>query len=96
MIQPEEIKALGQRRDELARCLEIEQRRIDLKNEEEKTQEPDFWEQPDRAREQLKKVASIKAWVEAFDRIAKEVEDLELMPDFVKEGVIGEAEMEAA
>ena len=96
MIQPEEIKALCQRRDELARCLEIEQRRIDLKNEEEKTQEPDFWEQPDRAREQLKKVASIKAWVEAFDRIAKEVEDLELMPDFVKEGVIGEAEMEAA
>ena len=85
MIQPDQIKSLVARREELARCLEIEQRRIDLKNEEEKTQEPDFWEHPDRAREQLKKVASIKAWVEEYDRVATAVEDLELMPDFVKD-----------
>ena len=90
MIQPDQIKSLITRREELARCLEIEQRRIDLRNEEEKTQEPDFWEQPDRAREQLKRVASIKQWVEEYDRIAAEVEDLSLMPDFVKEGVMRE------
>ena len=96
MIQPDQIKSLITRREELARCLEIEQRRIDLRNEEEKTQEPDFWEQPDRAREQLKRVASIKQWVEEYDRIAAEVEDLSLMPDFVKEGVMSEAEMDEA
>ncbi len=96
MIQPDQIKSLVARREELARCLEIEQRRIDLKNEEEKTQEPDFWEHPDRAREQLKKVASIKAWVEEYDRVATAVEDLELMPDFVKEGVMSEQELDAS
>ena len=94
MIQPDQIKSLIARREELARCLDIEQKRIDLRNEEEKTQEPDFWEHPDRAREQLKKVASIKAWVEEYDRIAKQVEELELMPDFIKEGIMSEAEMD--
>ena len=70
----------------LERCLGIEQKRIDLRNEEEKTQEPDFWENPDKAREQLRKVAGIKAWIEDYDAVCKEVEDLQLMPDFVKEG----------
>ena len=96
MITPEQLKELEQRREALERCLQIEQQRIDLRNEEEKTQEPDFWEQPDRAREQLRKVASIKAWVEAYDRIATAVGDLQLMPDFIREGVISEAEMEEA
>ncbi len=96
MILNEQIKALEARRNELERCLKIEQRRIDLENEEEKTQVPDFWEQPDRAREQLRKVAAIKSWVEDFDRISTEVEDLCLMPDFVKEGVMSDEEMESA
>ena len=96
MIQPEQLKALETRREALERCLQIDQKRIDLRNEEEKTQEPDFWEQPDRAREQLRKVAAIKQWVEQYDRIAKEVEDLLLMPDFIREGIISEEEMEEA
>lgn len=96
MITAEQLKEIEQRRDALERCLDIEQLRIDLRNEEEKTQEPAFWEQPDRAREQLRKVASIKTWVEAYDRIASDVGDLLLMPDFIREGVIDEAEMEAA
>ena len=85
MVLAEQIKEMERRRAALERCLGIEQKRIDLRNEEEKTQEPDFWENPDKAREQLRKVAGIKAWVEDYDAVCKEVEDLQLMPDFVKE-----------
>ena len=95
MVLAEQIKEAAARRDTLYRCLDIEQRRIDLRNEEEKTQEPDFWEDPAKAREQLRKVAGIKAWVEEYDAVAKLVEDLELMPDFVKEGVVSEEELDA-
>ena len=94
MILAEQIKELGTRRGALERCLDIEQKRIDLRNEEEKTQEPDFWNDPAAAREQLRKVAAIKAWVEDYDAVRKDVEDLELMPDFVKEGVVSEAELD--
>ena len=61
----------------------------------EKTQEPDFWDDAARAQEQLRRVASIKSWITDYDTIRKEVEDLELMPDFLKEGVISEEEMDA-
>ena len=57
MVLAEQIKEAAARRDTLYRCLDIEQRRIDLRNEEEKTQEPDFWNDPAKAREQLRKVA---------------------------------------
>ena len=41
MIANEQLKALETRRAELERCLDIEQRRIDLRNEEEKTHASD-------------------------------------------------------
>ena len=40
-------------------------------------------------------MASIKAWVEEYETIRKDVEDLALMPDFVREQVMTEAEMDA-
>ncbi len=95
MVLTEQIKDLVRRAEELCRCLDIEQKRIDLRNEEERTQEPDFWSDPDRARQQLQKVASIKSWITDYERIAKQVEDLELMPEFVKEGVASEEEFSA-
>ena len=95
MVLAEQIKEAAARRDTLYRCLDIEQRRIDLRNEEEKTQEPDFWNDPAKAREQLRKVAGIKTWIEEYDAVDKLVEDLELMPDFVKEGVVSEEELDA-
>lgn len=74
---------------------DIEQKRIDLRNEEEKTQEPDFWEDASHAQAQLRKVASIKSWIDDYDAVASDVADLELMPDFVREGVMEEAELDA-
>jgi len=95
MILAEQIKELETRREALERCLDIEQKRIDLQNEEEKTHVPDFWDDPATAREQLRKVSVIKGWVEDYDAVRKDVEDLELMPDFVREGVMTEEELDA-
>ncbi|MBQ5679103.1 MAG: peptide chain release factor 2 [Rikenellaceae bacterium] len=95
MVSDEQIKSLTERLATLARCLNIEQRRIDLTNEEEKTQEPNFWDDPDRAQEQLREVSSIKSWITDFDALASVVGDVELVPDFLREGVMSEAEAEA-
>lgn len=95
MVSDEQIKSLTERLATLARCLNIEQRRIDLTNEEEKTQEPNFWDDPDRAQEQLRKVSSIKSWITDYDALASVVGDVELVPDFLREGVMSEAEAEA-
>lgn len=39
-------------------------------------------------------MAGIKAWVEEYDAVVKEIEDLQLMPEFVKEGVVTEQELD--
>ncbi|MFI3277758.1 MAG: peptide chain release factor 2 [Rikenellaceae bacterium] len=94
MITAEQIKDITSRCEVLERCLDIDSRRIELQNEEEKTQEPNFWDDAEVARKQLQKVASLKSWIEDFDSISKGSEDLTLMPEFVKEGVVDESEMD--
>ena len=39
-------------------------------------------------------MAGIKAWVEEYDAVVTEVEDLRLMPEFVKESVVTEQELD--
>ena len=57
---------------------------------------PDFWNNPEKAQEQLRKVAGIKSWVEGYDEVRKSVDEVELMPEFVSEGLASEEEAEAA
>ena len=94
MVLPEQIKEAQQRCADLERFLGVEGLRIELANEEEKTLEPDFWNDREKAETQLRKVASLKSWITDFDRVSKLVEDLSLMPDFVKEGLAAEQEID--
>jgi len=95
MVSQDQIKDATERCAKLERCLGIEQRRIDLLNEQERTEEPDFWNDAEAARRQLKKVADIKSWIDDFEAVRKGVEDLQLLPDFVAAGVMSEEEIDA-
>ncbi len=58
--------------------------------------EPNFWDNPEKAQEQLRKVAGIKSWVEGFDEVKKAVDEVVLMPEFVSEGLASEEEADRA
>ena len=94
MVSTEQINDLKARVAKLSTSIDVEQRRIDLQNEQERTEEPSFWDNPDEARKQLKKVADIKALIDDFEAAQRMVSDLDLVPDFVAEGVLSEAEAE--
>ena len=94
MVSNEQINDLKARVDKLSTSIDIEQRRIDLQNEQERTEEPNFWDNPDEARKQLKKVADIKSVIEEWEAAVRMADDLDLVPDFVAEGVLSEAEAE--
>lgn len=94
MVLAEQIKDVAKRCIDLERFLGIEDLRIELQNEEEKTLEPDFWNDREKAENQLRKVASLKSWMQDFDSVSKLVEDLQLMPDFVREGLSSEQELD--
>lgn len=95
MVSAEQINELRARVAKLSTSIDVEQRRIDLRNEQERTEEPNFWDNPDQARKQLKRVADIKATIDDYEAVERTVSDLELLPDFVAEGVISEEEAEA-
>ena len=95
MVSNEQINDLKERVEKLHSSIDVEQREIDLRNEQERTEEPNFWDNPDEARKQLKKVADIKALLDEYATVRRAVEDLELIPDFVSEGALSEAEAEA-
>jgi peptide chain release factor 2 len=95
MITTDKITDLAARRDALKSYLDIDDKRMKVEEEELKTHAPDFWDDPKKAEEQLKMIAGIKAWVTAYDGIAALTDDLELMPDFVREGLASEQEVDA-
>lgn len=71
-------------------------KREELKQEEALTLAPDFWDDAEKAQAQLKKVASIKSWVVDYDAIATAMDELSLVPEFIKEGAADEADLDAA
>lgn len=68
---------------------------MQLKEEELKTQDPSFWDDPKKAEDKMKQIRGLKFWVETFDRTATSVADLDVLMEFVREGMAEEAELNA-
>ena len=56
MITAEQLKDILDRTDALHRYLDIDRKKIEFEEEDLRTQAPDFWDDPKRAEEQMKKV----------------------------------------
>jgi len=72
---------------------DIDRKRIQIEEEEQKTHAPDFWDNPKEAQKQLKLIAQLKSWTSAFDEITRSLEDLEVMLEFYKEGEASEEDV---
>ncbi|MCT4624409.1 MAG: peptide chain release factor 2 [Schleiferiaceae bacterium] len=95
MVTQDQIKEIGQRVETLKGYLNLEEKKITIHNEEEKTAAPGFWDDPKKAEVVLKGIRQLKFWVEGFDRVQNMYEELELAHEFLKEGVIEESELES-
>ncbi|MDR2065640.1 MAG: peptide chain release factor 2 [Prevotellaceae bacterium] len=94
MVIIENIKELSQRIDALRRHLDIDSKRIEFEEEQQKTQNPCFWDNPKEAEIQLKKVASIKSWLSGFEQASSNFDDLQVLFDFAKSGEASEADVD--
>ena len=59
MITQEQLKDVLERTEALHRYLDIDKKKVEFEEEQLRTQAPDFWEDPKRAQEQMKKVKGI-------------------------------------
>lgn len=92
----EQYKDLKDRLDKIKSFLKIDEKRMQLKEEELKSQDPSFWDDPKKAEHQMKIIRGLKYWVENFDVQKSAVDDLEVLQEFVKEGVSSDSELDIA
>jgi len=94
VISNEQIKDAQTRIEDLYKYLQIERKKVEISNDDEKTASPEFWDNPKEAEAFLKQLRSKKKWVEEYEEILKEFEDLQVLVEFSKEDPDSEKEVE--
>ncbi|MFY8172447.1 MAG: peptide chain release factor 2 [Sphingobacteriaceae bacterium] len=89
----EQIKDLRDRITSLRRHLDIDQKLVDIEQEQAQTLAADFWEDQKAAEKILHQIKAKKVWTEAFTLVNATVEDTIVLYDFYKDGAIQEPEM---
>lgn len=93
MVSNEQIQELAKRLLDLKRYLGIEQKKIQIANEEEKTAVPDFWNDHEHAEGVMRKIRGLKNWVESYENAERQKEELELALEFFELGELSEDEV---
>ncbi|MBL4663107.1 MAG: peptide chain release factor 2 [Flavobacteriaceae bacterium] len=91
MITQDHLKDLRNRLDALRRYLDVAGKKIEITNDEEKTFDPNFWNNPQEAEAFMKLLRNKKKWVEDYEKGITLTDDAEVIFEFFKEGE-GEAE----
>ena len=68
---------------------------IEIENEQEKTLDPGFWDNPQEAQEHMRFIQSKKKWVDQYGEAKTLVGDLEVLMEFSKEGEVSDEEVMA-
>lgn len=82
----EQNKELEQRIHSIYNYLKIAEKSQQLSEEELRTQDPSFWDDPKKAEAQMKIIRGLKYWVEGFKKIQTGFDDLQVLIEFEKEG----------
>ena len=94
MITQEQLKELQQRKEDLKRYLDIDGKKIEVEEEELRTHVPDFWQDQKAAEAQMKKIKSLRNWINGCEEVELAVDEVATGFDFVKEGLIEEKELD--
>ncbi|MFC6859669.1 peptide chain release factor 2 [Zunongwangia atlantica] len=86
MITTDQVKDITSRIDSLKVHLNIEQKLIEIQNEEEKTFDPNFWDNPSEAEVFMKTLKGKKKWVNDYKASKSGLEELQVLLEFYNEG----------
>ena len=55
----------------------------------------DFWEDREKAEAQMRKIKELHFWIDSYEDLDKQIEELALAMDFVKDELVTEDEVDA-
>ena len=94
MITSDQLKDVLERADALKRYLNIDQKKVEFEEEQLRTQAPDFWEDPKRAEEQMKKVKTLERWIKGYAHVRQLADELQLAFEVHKDELVTEEEVD--
>ncbi len=94
IVTLDNIKDIQNRVVNLYSYLEIEKKEIEILNEEEKSADPNFWNNPKEAQNIMKTLRIKKKWVQDYNEIKNLSDDASILFDFFKEGQAEQSELQ--
>lgn len=75
---------------------DLDRKVVEIQNEEEKTQAPEFWNDPKKAEKILKVINQKKSWIDAYNTVESAIEDVHVLLEFYAEDEVSEVEVVTA
>jgi peptide chain release factor 2 len=94
MVTQDQIKDFQRRIEELHNYLKIDEKRVEVKEDSLKSQDPTFWDDPKNAERILKRMRGKKFWIDAYEGVKTDLEDLNVLIEFYEMGETEEVEIE--
>ena len=96
MITLDQLKDIKGRTDALNRYLAIEDKLIQVEEEQLRTQVPGFWDDAKKAEAQMKKVKELQSWIDGYKQVKSLSDEVEVAFEFCKDELITETELDTA
>ena len=96
MITAEQLKDIKDRTEALNRYLDIEGKKIQVEEEQLRTQAPGFWDDQKAAEAQMRKVKGLQQWISGYNEVKTLSDELQLAFDFYKDELVTEEEVDEA
>ena len=94
MITADQLKDVMERTEALHRYLGIDEKLIQVEEEQLRTQAPGFWDDAKAAEAQMKKVKDLQKWIDGYKEVKTAADDLEVAYDFYKDEMTTEEEVD--
>jgi peptide chain release factor 2 len=73
---------------------DVDNKKIQIKEEEEKSQSAGFWDNPKEAEKHMKQIRTLNSWIKSYDQVVAATADLQVLFDFYKEGEASEEDVD--
>lgn len=94
MITSDQLKEIKERTAALKQYLGIDEKIIQVEEEQLRTQAPGFWDDAKAAEIQMKKVKSLQSWIDGYKSVNNLAEEVELAIEMFKEEAVTEEEVD--
>lgn len=96
MITADQLKDIQERTAALKQYLSIDEKIIQVEEEQLRTQAPGFWDNAKEAEAQMKKVKTLQSWIDGYKEVNNRTEEVEVAMELYRDSMVTEEEVDDA